>query len=223
MDAFDLLVNGPRVLTETLALGARAGLRPFLLWGSLLGCVRDGGFIVGDRDIDLGILERDTDRLPALRSAMVARGYAVRIDNDFKLSLVRPEHPRLFVDIDVVRPFRDGWAITNADADPARIFHYRFAHGVFTGLRTARFVDGVDVAVPARPEAFLEVVYGDWTVPAGRIHYLYGPLNVEVEIRQAQSRRRRTGPSPDRQAAPGRGQVRSYIATFSPRRSPGRG
>ena len=47
-----------------------------------------------------------------LRSAMVARGYAVRIDNDFKLSLVHPEHPQLFVDIDVVRPYRDGGAIT---------------------------------------------------------------------------------------------------------------
>jgi hypothetical protein len=63
--AFDLLVNGPRVLAEALTLGAEAGLQPFLLWGSLLGCVRDGGFIVGDRDIDLGVFESDAHRLPS--------------------------------------------------------------------------------------------------------------------------------------------------------------
>ena len=183
--AFDLLVNGPRVLAETLALAAEAELRPFLLWGSLLGCVRDGGFIVGDRDIDLGIFDGDAPRLPSWRAAMRARGYGVRIDNEFKLSLVHPQHPRLFVDVDVVKPARGGWAITNADADPARIFHYRFDKSIFAGLRIARFVDGIEVAVPADPEGFLEAVYGDWTVPEPPVHYLYGPLNVEVEIRSA--------------------------------------
>jgi hypothetical protein len=114
---------------------------------------------------------------------MRARGYGVRIDNEFKLSLVHPQHPRLFVDVDVVKPARGGWAITNADADPARIFHYRFDKSIFAGLRIASFVDGIEVAVPADPEGFLEAVYGDWTVPEPPVHYLYGPLNVEVEIR----------------------------------------
>ncbi len=40
----------------------------------------------------------------------------------------------------------------------------------------------------AHPEAFLEAVYGDWTVPEGPVHYLYGPLNVEVELRQPGTR-----------------------------------
>lgn len=183
VDAFDLLVNGPRVLTEALALGAAAGLQPFLVWGSLLGCVRDGGFIVGDRDIDLGVFESDAHRLPAWRSAMVNRGYGVRIDNESKLSLVHRGHPRLYVDIDVVKPSRGGWVITNVDADPARIFHYRFEKRTFAGLRAARFVDGIEVAVPTHPQDFLEAVYGDWTVPESPVHYLYGPLNVEVELR----------------------------------------
>jgi choline kinase len=183
--AFDLLVNGPRVLAEALTLGAKAGLQPFLLWGSLLGCVRDGGFIVGDRDIDLGVFESDAHQLPSWRSAMVDRGYDVRIENDSKLSLVHPRHPRLHVDIDVVKPSPGGWVIINTDADPARIFHYRFEKRIFAGPRAARFVDGIEVAVPADPEGFLEAVYGDWTVPEGRVHYLYGPLNVEVELRPA--------------------------------------
>jgi hypothetical protein len=116
---------------------------------------------------------------------MMARGYGVRIDNEFKLSLVHPQHPRLFVDVDVVKPSRGGWAITNADADPARIFHYRFDKSIFAGLRIASFVDGIEGAVPADPEGFLDAVYRDWTVPEPPVHYLYGPLNVEVEIRSA--------------------------------------
>lgn len=54
---------------------------------------------------------------------------------------------------------------------------------MFTGARAAAF-QGLEVAVPARPEAFLEAVYGDWTVPEAKVHYLYGPLNVEVEVQQ---------------------------------------
>jgi LicD family len=179
----------PACCPRPLALSAEAGLRPFLLWGTLLGCVRNGGFIPGDWDLDLGILESDAHRLAALRSAMLSRGYTVRIDNDLKLSLVHPEHPRLFVDIDVVRRFRDGWAITNANADPARLFHYCFKHEVFADMQATRFVDGMEVAVPGSPEGFLEAVYGDWTVPRASVDYLYGPLNVEVEIRQIPSAR----------------------------------
>ena len=184
VEAFDLQVNGPSLLAETLVLAAAAGLHPFLLWGSLLGCVRDGDFITGDVDIDLGVLEDEAPRLPALRSAMARRGYGVRIDDGTKLSLVHPAHPRLFIDIDVVRRFRDGWAITNADADPARLFRYRFDRSVFASLRTARFVDGMVVALPGQPERFLEATYGEWRVPEGKVDFRYGPLNVEVELRE---------------------------------------
>ena len=182
LNSFDLMVNGPRMLSETLALSAEAGLRPFLLWGSLLGCVRDGGFIAGDTDIDLGILESDAHRLPALRSAMVRRGYAVRIDNDLKLSLVHPKHHVLYIDFDVVRRFRDGWAITNTFSDPARVFHYCFKNEVFADVQATKFVDGMEVAVPGNWKCFLETVYGDWTVPAAKVDYVYGPINVEVAM-----------------------------------------
>jgi hypothetical protein len=38
------------------------------------------------------------------------------------------------------------------------------------------------VLVPAEPEGFLTAVYGDWRIPQPKAHFLYGPLNVEVEI-----------------------------------------
>lgn len=183
-EGLDLQVNGAAMLELLSAECRRAGIQPLLLWGSLLGCIRDGGFIWNDRDIDLGVLESERDGLPRLSEAMLKRGFRIRIESETKLSFVHPSHPRLFLDFDVVRRYRDGWVITNADADARRIFHYVFPQHVFNEVREARFGAGTNVLVPADPEGFLTAVYGDWTIPQAKSHYLFGPLNVEVELRQ---------------------------------------
>ncbi len=140
-------------------------------------------FIRGDHDLDLGIPEAEFDRLPALREAMLGHGFRVRIESRYKLSFVHPRHPHLLIDLDVIRPHRDGWAITNADSDPARLFHYRFPQAVFADSRAMRLAGIGDVLVPADPEGFLTAVYGDWSRPQSKTDYLYGPLNLEVECR----------------------------------------
>lgn len=153
-----------------------------LLWGTLLGCVRDGGFIVGDRDIDLGVRHADVHRLPAYIERMVARGFVVRKHNEHKLSLVHPRHPRLFIDLDIIRPHRSGWAITNTDGGGRRTFRYWFPLGVFGSTAVARFADGIETAIPGDAQGFLRAVYGNWETPRAKVDYLYGPLNLELEI-----------------------------------------
>ncbi|HKV52321.1 MAG TPA: NTP transferase domain-containing protein [Gemmatimonadaceae bacterium] len=182
----DLQVNGDRLLGIALAEATRAGFEPFLLWGSLLGCVRDGGFIHNDRDIDLGVLDDDAPKLNGWRHAMIARGFQVRIGDAHKVSVVHPRHPRLFIDIDVVHRRGDGWAITNASSDARRICHYVFAPSVFDGTR-ASTLGTRRVRLPADPEGFLEATYGEWRTPQAKVHYLYGPLNLEIETRAAAS------------------------------------
>jgi choline kinase len=181
-DALDLVINGLPFLRLLIAEAEASDITIMLLWGTLLGCVRDGQLIRGDHDLDLGVLARDAGKLPVLRERMLQRGFKVRIENSEKLSLIHPRHRRLYLDLDVVRPHPRGWVIINADADPRRRFNYVFPHAVFDHLRPARLAGQLDVTIPGDPEGFLTSVYGDWRIPRGKVHYLYGPNNVEVEL-----------------------------------------
>ena len=178
----DLRVNGPRVLRQVYHEAARHRLRPMLLWGTLLGCIRQGSFIRNDRDIDLGLMEGDCDGLAAFKAAMMARGYRVRIESPYKLSLVHPVHPGLFIDIDIVHRYRDAWAVTHLEPHGRRQYHYLFPDAVFAGTRAVRFEGGVEVLLPADPDGFLTAAYSDWRTPRAKVHFLYGPHNLEVQI-----------------------------------------
>ena len=170
-EALDLVMNGLPFLRLLLEEAEGCSVTPMLLWGTLLGCIRNGQLIRGDHDLDLGVMAHDAGKLPRLRERMLQRGFTVRIENSEKLSLVHPRHPGLYLDLDVVRPHPRGWVIINADADPRRRFHYVFPHAVFDQLGRARLAGQLDVTIPGDAEGFLTAVY-----------YLYGPNNVEVEL-----------------------------------------
>jgi choline kinase len=184
-DGLDLAVNGLPFLRLLLDEARQTDITVMLLWGTLLGCVRDGQLIRGDHDLDLGVMARDAGKLPALRERMLRHGFQVRIENSEKVSFVHPRHPRLFLDLDVVRPHPRGWVIINADADPRRRFHYLFPGPVFDRVAPARLAGQLDVTIPGDAEGFLTAVYGNWRVPRSKVHFLYGPNNVEVELLDA--------------------------------------
>ena len=55
------------LLQKLVSVCKENGLHPFLIYGSLLGCVRDGGFIPGDDDIDIALMRDDYDKLMSLK------------------------------------------------------------------------------------------------------------------------------------------------------------
>lgn len=57
------------LLQKLVSVCKENGLHPFLIYGSLLGCVRDGGFIPGDDDIDIALMRDDYDKLMSLTDA----------------------------------------------------------------------------------------------------------------------------------------------------------
>ena len=95
--------HGKEFLADIYDASREVGIRPFLMWGTLLGCVREGDFLPTDRDIDLGILPRDYAKKDALVGAMEKRGYSLAADHPYKVKFERPL--RLLIDIDVFYPW----------------------------------------------------------------------------------------------------------------------
>jgi hypothetical protein len=154
-------------LRLVLARLQAAGVTPFLSFGTLLGAVREGGFMEHDTDIDLGVF---TDQASPERLRRMFRwGSELRLALpsllDAEALPVKVRH-RSGASIDLV-PFERG-----PDAFITRMRHQRH---VLTrrrrpfGLRWAEF-EGARVCVPDPPEAFLDENYGEWRVPKANYH-----------------------------------------------------
>ena len=55
----EIQFHGKTFLRDFYEASSEVGIRPFLMWGTLLGCVREGRLLRHDNDIDLGILWSD--------------------------------------------------------------------------------------------------------------------------------------------------------------------
>jgi tetratricopeptide (TPR) repeat protein len=154
------------VVTRLAGLGARNALRDlchaledggipyFLVAGTALGLVREGGPLGADQDLDVGVFDADwdRDRLIALFTD----------DPRFDLDL-HPQTQRVSVrhrggsPVDIFRFYEDG----------GRVWH----DGVFVRWHNSRFevvrrhIGGLDVPLPADTERYLTECYGDWRTP----------------------------------------------------------
>lgn len=144
-----------------------AGVTPFLSFGTLLGAVREGGFMAHDTDIDLGVFTDEAS--PGQLRRMFRWGPELRLALpsllDAEALPVKVRH-RSGASIDLV-PFE-----RRADAFITRMRHQ--GHFLMRrrrpfGLRWTQF-EGTRVCIPDPPEAFLDENYGDWRVPAASYH-----------------------------------------------------
>ena len=154
-------------LRLVLARLEAAGVTPFLSFGTLLGAVREGGFMAHDTDIDLGIFSDEAS--PDQLRRMFRWGSELRLALpsllDAKALPVKVRH-RSGASIDLV-PFE-----RRADAFITRMRHQSHVltrHRRPFGLRWTEF-EGTRVCVPDPPEAFLDENYGDWRVPKANYH-----------------------------------------------------
>ena len=161
---FSLAIHGRDFLADIYAVAHELGIRPYLMWGTLLGAVREGGPMRHDTDIDLGLSATDYRRKSAFVSGMLQRGYFFTIDEAYKFRLLRPDHV-LHADFDVFYQANGAMICLGPDGKGN---HYgaRFPLHSFDRLREIAILDGLRVLVPDPPEAVLETIYGpDWQIP----------------------------------------------------------
>ena len=174
---FSFRVHGETFLKDMIEAGREAGMKPFLMWGTLLGLVREGGLIKHDKDIDVGILAQDWSKRHLLIEGMQRRGYILAFDRKYKIRFNRRD--RMFhLDVDVFFRWEDKMVCLLL-LDDGRFQGAWFPPHLFDSFRSCAFL-GTEVLIPDPPEPILGAVYGDWRTPVKSYSYTGIPNWLEL-------------------------------------------
>lgn len=186
-------------LRETVAMLQMNGIHPFMLSGTFLGAVREGGILEHDYDIDLGVMTEDLnparlqhvlDEAPGFR--LITSEVQTYYLRDPTGRLKRHEFPVLHkllhtsgVLIDIFLHHREEALIWHGSAQ------YRWENSAFS-LRPWQ-IAGISLHGPADADRYLSENYGDWKTPKIDFHcaidtnnqrLLPSPLSVILSLRQ---------------------------------------
>ena len=155
------------LLELTQRLFTRKGLKFSLVFGTLLGAVRDKSVITGDEDVDVFV--ESEDELRSILPFLQQNGLCLCRIYDHKLYSFRASGGKFFIDIYIKRPISGFWG-----------YWYCYLCGHILPKRLiSRFSPiaflGGTYLVPNNPERFLEFWYGkSWRVPVSGDHSKHG-------------------------------------------------
>ena len=155
-------VEGAKLLSLICGALDDAGIRSVLMWGSLLGHVRDGGIIPHDHDIDLNIFDHDIKKISLLERRLDDIGLALEKRTPYQMTVTFPRDTRLGIDIWVFYADGDDYTLYSF-RKLGGLHHFRMPKALFEDCRTASFL-GVPVSIPSRAEEVLDLAYGDWRI-----------------------------------------------------------
>jgi SAM-dependent methyltransferase len=142
------------------------GYEPFFIYGSLLGAVRDNGFIGHDFDFDCAYVSehrRGADvarELSEIARVLIAKGFSVE-SRTVTLHIYRPENSKIRIDLfhlffDETDRLRFSWGVAG---DPD------FTRDMWQGVEEIPFAGSVG-RIPRNAEAMIETIYGSsWRTP----------------------------------------------------------
>jgi hypothetical protein len=147
------------------------GIRWFLIAGTLLGSIRDGGIIPWDKDVDIGVFDEDIDHRSLERSLTRAGTFSVRTV-DLTTDRLRLRHVD-GVQIDIFPHYTGSDSRLWHDGAATRWWNTPF------DLRRLEIL-GIACLIPDPPEPYLEESYGAWQVPDRLFDARIDAPNVEV-------------------------------------------
>lgn len=183
MDALERVMHD---LTE------RCGLDAYLMYGCLLGAVRDGHMIGHDSDADVAYLSRHGHPFDVIRECtaatrqMRALGWqVVRMSGaNFKVWVPLPDGRRCGIDVFGSFHIGDRFHVTGSLTG-------RLDRSALVPFGTVT-LEGRQIVAPARPEEVLAFTYGPgWRVPDPAFHFDHDPVDVQRMEAWFRSPRRR--------------------------------
>ncbi len=155
-------VEGAKLLSLICGALEDAGIRSVLMWGSLLGHVRDRGIIPHDHDIDLNVFDHDIDKFADFERRLDDIGLVLEKRTPYQMTVTYPRDTRLGIDIWVF--YAEGSDYTLYSLRKLGGLHrFRMPKALFQDCRPANFM-GVPVSIPSKAEEVLDLAYGDWRV-----------------------------------------------------------
>ena len=143
----------------------------FLMAGTVLGYIRDGRLLPGDKDVDIGIMEKDYDKTKIENLLRDSGSFQIKRVDDHA-DRIRAIY-RNGVWVDVFPYFTEGKRTWHAGT-VARWWHEPFDLAPYD-------VDGTSFMIPADTDAYLEENYGsDWRTPDGLFDVYDDAPNAEI-------------------------------------------
>jgi len=152
-------------ITQISSLLASLDLRCFLNSGTLLGIIRDGGFLPHDDDVDLAvILNADSDREASRQWASLGELLKQCLQPPYKLDLGQTILYKIVCPSELEVDLFPAWVSSG------HVFVWPYLHGELntSDLFPLRPINEnlPSVFLPAKPESFLEINYGsNWRIP----------------------------------------------------------
>lgn len=155
------------LLELTKMLFAQKGLRFSLVFGTLLGAVRDKGVIKGDEDVDVFV--ESEEELRSILPFLQQNGLCLCRIYNHKLYSFRVRGGKYYIDVYIKHPISSIWG-----------YRYCYLCGLILPKNLIRrfspieFLGGTYLA-PQKPERFLEFWYGkSWRIPVSGDHSKHG-------------------------------------------------